>query len=260
MLESFKELFTSTASTAAQRVKNPALGAFAMSWCAFNWKSILYLFLSDSGIIDKINYISDNSSWKTVTLYPCLSVALLCCVLPWINNLISKWQAKPLDNSDSIENHRKAKQILRATRLQRLQAKKDVMYDKVKTGAEKDIQTMKEHITESQLRMGTLTEERDHALSLLKEEKIKVAELEITIRNQKNAFAIQESKFNDLAKKVEEFELSKQRGLSIFDFSSSTSPALSDLSGIKNSNDSVMVFTGERPMPSNIDLTYKSKK
>lgn len=171
MLESFKELFSSAASTAAQRVKNPALGAFALSWCAFNWKSILYLLLSKTTIIDKITYITDNSTWKTVIGYPCLSVIIICGFLPWANNLISMWQVKPLDNNDSIENHRKAKLIQRATRLQRLQAKHDVTYEKVKTGAEKDIQGMKEQITESQARMGELTAERDKLKS-------KVTELE----------------------------------------------------------------------------------
>ncbi|HCB3235292.1 DUF3450 domain-containing protein [Citrobacter amalonaticus] len=161
MLESLKEYLSSTINTAAQRVSNPVFGAFSLSWCAFNWKSILYLFLSDSGIIDKITFISDNSSLKTVALYPCLSVVVLCGGLPWVNNIISAWQAKPLDNNDSIENHRKAKRILRATRLQRLQAKHDVTYDKIKTGAEKDIQAMKEQITESQARMGELTAEKE---------------------------------------------------------------------------------------------------
>lgn len=69
MLESLKEFTTSTFNTAMNRVKNPAFGAFAISWCAFNWKSILYLFLSDYGVYDKINYISENSSWLTVILY-----------------------------------------------------------------------------------------------------------------------------------------------------------------------------------------------
>ncbi|HBQ0625152.1 TPA: hypothetical protein ACTLRO_003238 [Klebsiella pneumoniae] len=161
MLESLKEYFSSTINTAANRIRNPVFGAFALSWCAFNWKSILYLFLSDYGVYDKINYISENSSWLTVILYPIGSAIFLCGLLPWVNNYVSAWQDKPLDNSDSIENHRKAKRILRATRLQRLKAKHDVTYDRVRTGAEKDIQTMKEDITKSQERMGELTEEID---------------------------------------------------------------------------------------------------
>lgn len=159
MLESLKEYFSSIVNTAVNRISNPVFGAFAISWCAFNWKSILYLFLSDYGVFDKINYISTNSDWYTVIIYPCLSVLALCGGLPWVNNMISKWQAKPLDNNDSIENFRKAKLILRATRLQRLKAKHDVTYDKVKTGAEKNIQEMKEEIIRSKNSMGELTAE-----------------------------------------------------------------------------------------------------
>lgn len=193
MLESLKEYFSSTVNTATQRVSNPVFGAFAISWSAFNWKSILYLFLSNSGIIDKITYISDNSNWKTVALYPCISVAVLCCCLPWINNLISAWQAKPLDNNDSIENHRKAKRILLATRLQRLQAKHDVTYDKVKTGAEKNIQAMKEEIVKSKESMGELTaeltaknEKLDKAYKELKEASIKIESLDKTVSKLTN--------------------------------------------------------------------------
>ncbi len=165
MLESLKEYLSSTINTAANRISNPVFGAFALSWCAFNWKSILYLLLSDYGVFDKINYISETSSWLTVIVLPFASSLILCVLLPWINNYISAWQDKPLDNSDSIENHRKAKRILRATRLQRLNAKHDVTYDRVKTGAEKDIQDMREKITESQDRMGELTKERDILIS-----------------------------------------------------------------------------------------------
>lgn len=161
MLESLKEFTTSTFNTAMNRVKNPAFGAFAISWCAFNWKQILYLFFADNGIYYKIEYISENSNWFNIFLFPIISSLVLCIGLPWLNNAISKLQSKPLDNADSIENFKQARKIQRSTRLQRLKAKHDVTYDKVKTGAEKDIQTMKEDITKSQERMGELTKEID---------------------------------------------------------------------------------------------------
>ncbi|HDZ1044358.1 TPA: hypothetical protein ACYVCL_002191 [Klebsiella pneumoniae] len=161
MLESLKEFTTSTFNTAMNRVKNPAFGAFAISWCAFNWKQILYLLFADNGIYYKIEYISQNSSWWNVIVFPAISSLVLCVSLPWINNGITKLQSKPLDNADSIENFKQARMIQRSTRLQRLKAKHDVTYDRVKTGAEKDIQSMKEQITESQARMGELTNERD---------------------------------------------------------------------------------------------------
>ncbi|MFU1574873.1 hypothetical protein ACM2V4_02105 [Escherichia coli] len=213
MLESLKEYLSSTINTAAQRVRNPVFGAFALSWCAFNWKSILYLLLSDSSIIDKITYISSNSSWKTVLAFPCVSAIILCGGMPWINNVISKWQAKPLDNYDSIENHRKAKRIHRATRLQRLKAKHDVTYDKVKTGAEKDIQAMKERITESQARMGELTAERDRLSDKVLELNKKLENMQsvaaaLKIEAEKSARMLEdrEAKINNLIQELKEKE------------------------------------------------------
>lgn len=213
MLESLKEYLSSTVNTAAQRVRNPVFGAFALSWCAFNWKSILYLLLSDSSIIDKITYISSNSSWKTVLAFPCVSAIILCGGMPWINNVISKWQAKPLDNYDSIENHRKAKRIHRATRLQRLKAKHDVTYDKVKTGAEKDIQAMKERITESQARMGELTAERDRLSDKVLELNEKLENMQsvaaaLKIEAEKSARMLEdrEAKINNLIQELKEKE------------------------------------------------------
>lgn len=159
MLNSIKDYASSTFGTAFQRIKNPAFGALILSWCAFNWKQLLYLLFSNTSIFDRIEYITAISTWKTVIGYPIVSVIILCGFIPWVNYLIATWQIKPLDRTDSIDNQRKAKMIRRATRLQRLQAKHDVTYDKVRTGAEKDIQSMKEQITLSQDRMGELTAE-----------------------------------------------------------------------------------------------------
>lgn len=205
MFESLKEYFSSTVNTAAQRVSNPVFGAFALSWSAFNWKSILYLLLSDSSIIDKITYISDNSSWKTVLFYPCFSVVLLCGALPWINNLISLWQSKPLDNNDSIENFRKAKLIARATRLQRLQAKHDVTYDKVKTGAEKDIQAMKEEIIKSKDSMGELTAELKAKDEKLEQAAKEIADLKVSFKDATELLAKLSNSNKTLKKEYDEY-------------------------------------------------------
>ncbi|MDA2941039.1 hypothetical protein [Enterobacter cloacae] len=207
MLESLKEYFSSTFNTAVQRASNPVFGAFSLSWCAFNWKSILYLFLSDSGIIDKITYISDNSTWKTVALYPCISVAILCGGLPWINNFISAWQAKPLDNNDSIENFRKAKRILRATRLQRLQAKHDVTYDKVKTGAEKDIQAMKEEIIKSKDSMGELTAELKAKDEELRTASSKLSEVNSSLKEVSETLGRMNEAYKSLKNDFDEYKM-----------------------------------------------------
>ncbi|EOI5791953.1 hypothetical protein ACEPPC_20415 [Cronobacter malonaticus] len=161
MFSSIKEALSSAVTTASQRVRNPVFGAFVLSWCAFNWKQILYLFFSDKGIYNKIEYISANSNWSFNLILPVVSALAICIVMPWANNIIALLQSKPLDISDDLENRRKTRQILRDTRFQRYRAKRDIAYDQYKTGAEKDIQSMKEEITQSKNRMGELTSELD---------------------------------------------------------------------------------------------------
>ncbi|EOC1317159.1 hypothetical protein ACI09J_001781 [Cronobacter turicensis] len=206
MFSSIKEALSSAVTTASQRVRNPVFGAFVLSWCAFNWKQILYLFFSDKGIYNKIEYISANSNWSFNLLLPVASTLVICVVMPWANNFISWLQAKPLDNNDSIENQRKAKQILRSTRLRRLEAKRDVTYEKVKTGAEKDIQSMKEQILSSQDRMGELTRERDSFREISEQQANKIQSLENEILKMNDIISSLEEGEIDMEKAFKEYE------------------------------------------------------
>ncbi|MCK7455126.1 coiled-coil domain-containing protein 30 [Enterobacter asburiae] len=201
MLDSIKDFTTSTFGTAIQRIKNPAFGALALSWCAFNWKQLFYLFLSNTSVQDKIEYITTNSTWKNIFLFPVTSSIILCLFIPWANYLIATWQIKPLDHTDSIDNQRKAKIIRRATRLQRLQAKHDVTYDKVKTGAEKDIQSMREQITQSQDRMGELTAELTTKEEALKKSTASLIEARKQINDSKEMINTITTNFNVLEDK-----------------------------------------------------------
>lgn len=127
--------------------------------------------------------------------------------LPWINNLISAWQSRPLDNNDSIENYRKAKRIARATRLQRLQAKHDVTYDKVKTGAEKDIQAMKEEIIKSKDSMGELTAELKSKDEELAGARSEISNLNSSIKEITAALTRLNKAYNSLKSEYEEYKI-----------------------------------------------------
>lgn len=159
MFSQLKEFLHSALNTASDRAKNPVFGAFFFSWCAFNWKSLLFLFFSKTPIIERIDYISAASDWKTALFYPLASAAFLCLVLPWVNNVIHSVQSRPNLNSDAISDKRKAKSLQSSIYLKRLEAERDITYEKVRTDAEKEIQTMRETITESKDRMGILTAE-----------------------------------------------------------------------------------------------------
>ncbi|MCG4493621.1 hypothetical protein L0N12_17720, partial [Escherichia coli] len=96
MFEQFKEIASSAISTASERVRNPALGAFVFSWCSFNWNPLLFLFFSKSGIEEKINYISSHSDAYHSLLYPALCAFALCVIVPWFNNIVVMFQKIPL--------------------------------------------------------------------------------------------------------------------------------------------------------------------
>lgn len=178
MLESLKELFSSSVNTAAQRIRNPALGAFALSWCAFNWKSILYLLFSETKIYNRIEFISAHSDWKISFGYPVLSTIILCGFMPWVNNVVAKWQSQPLINADAIEGVRKAHQFKIGARLERMKARQNVAYERYTTRAEEEIQEMRESILKSQELTGQITKERDDATAELYQVKEKLSSYE----------------------------------------------------------------------------------
>ncbi len=121
--------------------------------------------------------------------------------------------------------------IQRSTRLQRLKAKHDVTYDRVKTGAEKDIQSMKEQITESQARMGELTSERD-------ELRKKINFLNKEVQNLKSNIEDANSIITEKNERISQLENSRESLLAQFnlDIASQSklqqSPPLASASGV----------------------------
>lgn len=64
-----KEFINNFFLASNERLKNPLLFSFLISWIAFNWKPIFTLFLSDKKIEERINYITKNFSEIEFTLY-----------------------------------------------------------------------------------------------------------------------------------------------------------------------------------------------
>lgn len=83
-----KELIHSIFSTSKERIANPIIGTFLLSWIAFNWKPIIYILTSGQKIESKINYIDSNfSSITNLLFYPLLTVFVYILVVPYVNLL-----------------------------------------------------------------------------------------------------------------------------------------------------------------------------
>jgi hypothetical protein len=86
-----KEFINNLFQASNERLKNPLIFSFFISWIAFNWKPIITLFLSDKKIEERINYISANFGDIQLTLYYPIFVSLgYVILLPYFTWLIEK--------------------------------------------------------------------------------------------------------------------------------------------------------------------------
>ena len=79
-----KDVFKSLKENATSRLKNPVVGAFALSWCALNINGLTIFMLS--GTSDKINIVS-NKVWSLNedVLFPLFIAILYLLLLPLLN-------------------------------------------------------------------------------------------------------------------------------------------------------------------------------
>ncbi|TDE03241.1 hypothetical protein [Flavobacterium hiemivividum] len=84
-----KEFISNLFNVSNERLKNPLIFSFLLSWLAFNWRPIFTLLLSDKKIEDRINYISENFNEIQFNLfYPLIFSFGYVLLLPYITWLI----------------------------------------------------------------------------------------------------------------------------------------------------------------------------
>ncbi len=90
-----KELLPSLKSHLDERMANPILGTFSLSWIIMNWKAFLFLAFSDKEIEQKISLIeSSYSNWATVLWFPLGFTVGYLFLLPWILLGVQVFQEK----------------------------------------------------------------------------------------------------------------------------------------------------------------------
>ncbi|WKD86535.1 hypothetical protein KCTC32516_01911 [Polaribacter huanghezhanensis] len=86
-----KEFINNFFQASNERLKNPLIFSFLISWIAFNWRPIFTLFISEKNIEDRIIYITTNFSEIKFTLYYPLIVSLgYVILLPYFTWFIEK--------------------------------------------------------------------------------------------------------------------------------------------------------------------------
>jgi len=84
-----KEFISNFFQASNERLKNPLIFSFLISWIVFNWKPIFTLFLSEKEIEKRITYITANFNEIELTLYYPLFFSLgYVLILPYLTWLI----------------------------------------------------------------------------------------------------------------------------------------------------------------------------
>lgn len=84
-----KEFISNLFKVSSERLKNPLIFSFLLSWLAFNWRPIFTLLLSDKKIEDRISYISENFNEIHFNLYyPLIFSIGYVLLLPYFTWLI----------------------------------------------------------------------------------------------------------------------------------------------------------------------------
>ena len=78
------------------RIKSPIYGYALLALFAVNWKSFFYLFLSESNVIDRVDYFEKSTSFYTLLLIPILFSVLSLIVQPWLSYLFQYVSQKPV--------------------------------------------------------------------------------------------------------------------------------------------------------------------
>ncbi|HHN8474158.1 TPA: hypothetical protein ACRRWY_001547 [Morganella morganii] len=164
MKDFFANLFKCTSETMIERIKSPIVGAFVFSWLFFNWKTILILLFSDSKVEDKIDIISKYITLESL-LYPAIFSIVYSLAIPVIS-VVVEWCLKKVSiNSIELAYAKKNIGLIKKKDSEKLRADADIAYERQKTGAEKEIQEMRENITKSKEREGILVKERESAIN-----------------------------------------------------------------------------------------------
>ena len=71
--------------TINERIKNPFIGAFFISWVIINWRPIFIILFSHDEIYNKIGVIDKNySDWHNYFLWPILIAIFYIIILPYL--------------------------------------------------------------------------------------------------------------------------------------------------------------------------------
>lgn len=83
-----KDIIDTIYKTSRERIANPIIGSFILSWLVFNWRPLAFFYLSNKKVEEKILYINDNfCSLSKLLRGPLVLVGVYMIAIPYISLL-----------------------------------------------------------------------------------------------------------------------------------------------------------------------------
>lgn len=112
-MTTFKELIISFFEVSRERLKNPAIGTFALSWTAINWRFVSILFFSELKIEERIKLIEESYINLSFNLwYPLIVTGIYLLILPNLMALVDVLSRWAISFRKQISNNHKLEDIL----------------------------------------------------------------------------------------------------------------------------------------------------
>ncbi|OHT44442.1 hypothetical protein [Flavobacterium tructae] len=112
-METVKDFFQSVYDSYKDRIKNPLIGSFMISFIIFNWRAFAILFISDWPIHTRIKWVEDHYSENKNFVWPFVISIFYVLILPYIN-LGLDWLLSMYSNKKMLKiNYKRNTELVR---------------------------------------------------------------------------------------------------------------------------------------------------
>lgn len=131
-MEWFKDFINSIGSTSLERINSPVTGAFAFSWLFWNWKPVLLIAFGESEFEKRLDEASYLIGFIHGFLFPAMSTAAICWLLPFLNKFVSQLQRTPNFETMKMAFDKKKQTLTWDIELAKLSAQSSVAFEEEK--------------------------------------------------------------------------------------------------------------------------------
>lgn len=183
-----KDFFELLFKSSKERIRNPLIASFLVSWLIFNWKSVLTMLFSDNSIEQRVRIVSPKNGIKEPGFWwPLLVAVIYVVLLPYLMLVVDFLTKDSFDKRKKNASNRRTTELKHSTEV----VKAEVENEKLRTEY-KDVRELNNRIEEltSNLEIldGQLEESNDKLIEAKRENsslKVKLAEVEAIIEESK---------------------------------------------------------------------------